>query len=60
MVLRAMAKWNYNRKTLNFPLAALLLPNRAAAISKWPLEETGKNSVNPRTIPRMMAQKKRH
>jgi hypothetical protein len=54
MVLNAVAKW---RITVNSKLSSgtACAPKMAFPNSKCPLEETGKNSVNPWMIPRMMA-----
>src|SRR5690606_37192861 len=53
-VLRAVAKC---RTTVNKRLSwgRASAPNNAFPISRCPLEETGRNSVNPWTMPRIMA-----
>lgn len=43
-------KW---QMTLNRRLS--LIPKRDSKIMRWPLEETGKNSVNPWTMPKSSA-----
>ena len=52
MVLRTVPKWTSTVKSRN---PSLSTPNSSFAIIRCPLEETGRNSVSPCTIPSRIA-----